>query len=112
MGVFLRQKKAGEVLTITGDGTQTRDFTHVSDVVRANMLAAASQQVGKGEVINIGAGKNVSINRLAALFGGPVTHIAPRLEPHDSLADIRRAQNLLGWEPTVLIEQGVAALLE
>ncbi len=111
MGIFLRQKKAGESLTITGDGTQTRDFTNVSDVVNANLLAAASTMVGKGEVINIGSGKNMSINRLAALFGGPKVYIPPRQgDPHDSLADITRAKELLGWSPTTSIEDGVAKL--
>lgn len=56
IGKFLQQKKLGNPLTITSDGTQTRDFTHVSDIVRANLLAAVSTNVGQGEVINIGAG--------------------------------------------------------
>jgi UDP-glucose 4-epimerase len=110
IGKFLQQKKAGKPLTITGDGTQTRDFTHVSDVVRANLLAADSPNVGNGEVINIGAGRNISINDLAVMIGGPGVHIEPRLEAHDTRADIRRAKQLLGWEPTVRLEDGVAEL--
>lgn len=82
---FLQQRIDGRTLTITGDGTQTRDFTHVRDVVRANILAAKSA-VGKGEVINIGAGNNASVNKIAELIGGPTEHIAPRLEPHDTPA--------------------------
>ncbi|MBU6388814.1 NAD-dependent epimerase/dehydratase family protein [Patescibacteria group bacterium] len=107
---FLQQRSLGLPMTITGDGAQTRDFTHVRDVVRANMLAATSEKVGKGEVINIGAGKNVSVLRIAELIGGPVEHIAPRLEPHDTLADTTRARELLGWEPTVSLEEGIAEL--
>lgn len=107
---FLKQRSEGRPMTITGDGTQTRDFTHVRDVVRANLLAATSEKVGKGEVINIGAGKNASVNRIAELIGGPVEHIAPRLEPHDTLADTSRARELLGWEPTVSLEDGIAEL--
>src|SRR5437764_8928046 len=53
---FIQQRLDGASLTITGDGSQTRDFTHVSDVVRANLLAARSPRVGRGEVINIGSG--------------------------------------------------------
>lgn len=110
IGKFLQQRKEGKVLTITGDGTQTRDFTHVKDVVRANILAAKSDKVGKGEVINIGAGRNQSINRIAKLIGGKIEYIAPRLEPHDTLADNSLAKKLLGWEPKVSIEEGIAEL--
>lgn len=107
---FLRQRALGKPMTITGDGTQTRDFTHVHDVVRANMLAATSSRVGKGEVINIGAGKNVSVARVAELIGGPTEHVPPRLEPHDTRADNARAKELLDWEPRVSLEEGIAEL--
>lgn len=110
IGKFLKQRSEGQPMTITGDGTQTRDYTHISDVVRANMLAAESQNVGKGEVINIGAGRNVSVNDLAAMIGGSFEHIAPRLEPHDTLADTSRAKELLGWQPAVKLEDGIAGL--
>ena len=107
---FIKLRLEGKPLTITGDGTQTRDFTHVRDVVRANLLAATSDKIGKGEVINIGAGKNASVNIIAELIGGPVEHIAPRLEPHDTLADNSLAKELLGWEPQVSLEEGIAEL--
>ena len=110
IGKFLKQRIASEALTITGDGTQTRDFTHVNDIVRANLLAAESGNVGKGEVINIGAGRNVAVNDLAAMIGGPAIHIAPRLEPHDTRADNRKAKELLGWEPSIKLEDGIAEL--
>ena len=110
IGKFLLQRKAGQPITITGDGTQTRDFTHVSDVVRANMLAAESPNVGKGEVINIGAGRNMSVNDLAAMIGGEAAHVEPRLEPHDTLADIALAKKLLGWEPQIKLEDGITEL--
>jgi len=107
---FIARRLAGEPLVVYGDGEQTRDFTHVRDIVRANILAAESPQVGKGEVINIGAGHNVSINRIAELIGGPVEHIEARLEPRDTLADNTLAKQLLGWEPHVTIEEGIAEL--
>ncbi len=110
IGIFIRQKKAGEPLTITGDGEKTRDFTHVSDVVRANILAATSPKVGKGEVINIGAGRNVSVNYLASLFAGPTIYIPARIEAQHSLADRRKARELLGWEPRVSLEEGIVEL--
>lgn len=110
IGKFLKQRADGVPLTITGDGTQTRDFTHVRDVVRANMLAAEGAKVGKGEVINIGAGRNVSVNELVKIIGGESVHVAARLEPHDTLADTKRAKELLGWEPSISLEDGIAEL--
>lgn len=110
IGKFLKQRKLGEPITITGDGSQTRDFTHVSDVVRANMLAAVSKKVGRGEVMNIGAGRNCSINDVASAIGGPVVHIPARLEPRDTLADSTLAYTLIGWKPKVRFEKGIAQL--
>ncbi len=108
---FIKQKLSGQMMTITGDGKQTRDFTNVKDVVRANILAMHSKKVGKGEVINIGAGKNQSILRIAELIGGTIKFIPSRLEPHDTLADNKLAHKLLGWRPSVSIERGIAELL-
>ncbi len=110
IGKFALARKNNEPITIFGDGTVTRDFTHISDVVRANMLAVESPKVGKGEVINIGAGRNVSIKVLADMFGGEIVYGPPRVEAHDSLADNRKAKELLGWQPQVTLEDGIAAL--
>lgn len=107
---FLNFRKQGMPLTVTGDGEQTRDSIHVSDIVRANMLAYEKDTVGQGEVINIGSGRNVSVNEIARMIGGEVVHIAPRIEPHDTLADITCAKELLNWEPTVSLEDGIAEL--
>ncbi len=107
---FIYLRKQGKPLTITGDGTQTRDSVYVSDVVRANILAFKSKKVGKGEVINIGSGKNASINSIAKLVGGGMVYIAPRIEPRDTRADITKAKKLLGWSPKVPLEQGIAEL--
>lgn len=110
IGKFLKQRAGGRPLTITGDGQQTRDFTHVRDVVRANLLASTSSKVGRGEVVNIGAGDNCSIERLAQLIGGPVEYVPARLEPKHTLADHSLAKELLGWEPTVQLEDGIMEL--
>lgn len=107
---FLKQRREGKPLTIWGDGTHTRDFTHVDDVVRANFLAARSPKVGKGEVLNIGAGRNVSVNDIASIIGGPVVNEKERLEPAHALADTRKAREFLGWEPTIQVEDGIAEL--
>jgi len=111
IGKFLRQRSRGEPLTICGDGEYYRDYTHVSDVVRANILAMTSARVGRGEVINIGNGRPFSVNQVAALIGGPITNVPPR--PGDvrfTKADNTRARELLGWEPTIRLEDGVAVL--
>lgn len=111
MGAFIKQKLEGRPLTITGDGEQTRDFTHVRDVVRANILAAEHPLLVHGEVINIGSGKNISINRLAEMIGGAVEYIPERKETKHTLADNKKALLLMDWEPTVSIEDGMAELL-
>lgn len=110
IGAFLLARKEGRPLTIFGDGTITRDYTHVRDAVKANLLAAESPSVGKGEVINIGAGRNVTIQYLAELIGGEIKYAAPRIEAHDSKADNRKAKELLGWEPTITLEEGIREL--
>ncbi len=111
IGKFLKLKQEGKPLTITGTGEQTRDFTHVRDVVRANILAAESAKVGQGEVINIGAGKNYSIKKLAELISNNIEYIPARLEPSNTLADNSKARELLGWIPEVSLEEGIAELL-
>lgn len=110
IGKFLKQRQEGKPMTITGDGEQTRDFTHVSDIVDGLVRASESDAVGNGEVFNLGAGRNISINRIAKLIGGTVEHIAPRVEPKHTLADTSYIRRVLGWEPTVKIEDGIAEL--
>lgn len=108
---FIDLKKAGQSLTITGTGNQTRDFVHVHDIANANILAAESATVGKGEVINIGSGKSYSVNDIARLIGGPTQFVEARLEPQNSLADISLAQTILSWNPQVKLEEGIQTLL-
>lgn len=110
-GVFLAQKIAGLPLTVVGDGTQTRDFTFVSDVVEAMVRAAESDLAG--EVINIGNGTAYSVNRLVELIGGDVVSIPKRPgEPDCTMADIAKVRRLLGWRPVISLEQGVRILLD
>ncbi len=111
IGIFLKNNKARIDSTIDGDGEQTRDFTWVEDVVRANILAAESDRVGNGEVINIGGGKSYSINYIARMIGGSYEHGPARPgDPRNTLADISKAKELLGWEPRVSLEEGIAEL--
>ena len=99
VGIFINQLLKSESLTINGDGNQRRDFTYVGDVVSANILASSSKKIGKGESINIGTGKNISINELAKMIGGSAIHQDPVNEPFANLADINKAKKLLDWEP-------------
>jgi len=112
VGRFLLQHKNKEPLTIVGDGSHTRDYVHVADIVRGLMAAATSTNVGKGEVINLGGGTETSVNELAEAFGDETTNVEPRIEPARSCADITRAKRLLGWEPTIPLEVGIQDLLE
>ena len=108
--VFLQLRKERKPLTIAGDGTHTRDYVHVSDVVSANMLAAESAQVGTGEVINIGTGKETSVNDIAVLIGGETIPMPPRIEPARACADISLARKLLDWGPTIKLEDSIPVL--
>lgn len=110
-GVFLAQKIHGKPFTVVGDGSQTRDFTFVSDVVSA-ILAAADSHLS-GAVMNVGSSRPVSVNRLVELLRGPVVHIPKRPgEPDCTHADTARIRKLLGWRAKVSIEEGVGILLE
>lgn len=107
---FLMQKSRGEVMTITGDGEQTRDFVHSRDIANANIKAMESDKVGKGEAINIGAGINHSVNQIAKMIGGAMSYIPPRVEPKHTLADISKAKELLDWEPQEDLEEAIKEL--
>lgn len=111
VGKFLKQKKEGLPMTICGDGEYFRDYTHVDDVVRANILAMATNNIGKGEVINIGCGRPTTVNELAKIMGGEYVYIEPRLgDQRFSGADNTKAKKLLGWSPTIKLEDGIAEL--
>lgn len=112
-GIFLAQKLAGKPFTIVGDGTQTRDFTFVTDIADA-LITAADSSV-RNEVFNVGSGGTYSVNLIAELLRNPagVVHIPKRPgEPDCTHADIRKIQSMLGWRPRVSIEEGVSILLD
>lgn len=110
-GVFLAQKLAGKPFTVVGDGTQTRDFTYVTDVASAFVTAAGSG-ISEG-VFNVGSGRTVSINELVALLGGDVVYIPKRPgEPDCTFADITAITAALDWRPMVPIADGVARILD
>jgi len=102
-GIFSRQKKAGEKLTIVGDGSQRRDFTHVKDVVDANMAAMETEDIRCfGEVFNIGTGKNYSVLEIAQFIDHEYRFIPRRLgEAETTLADITKAKEFLNYNPSI-----------
>lgn len=103
IGLFLRQKRSGESLTIVGTGTQRRDFTHVNDIVNANVLAMKSDI--SGCVFNVGTGKNHSVLELAKMISDDITFIPSRPgEATESLANNLSITSLLGWKPTIELE--------
>ncbi|MBV8645978.1 SDR family oxidoreductase [Paludibacterium sp.] len=109
-GVFLAQKLKGLPFTVVGDGEQSRDFTYVTDVARAFMMAGASDICG--EIMNVGSGGHYKVNRLVALLGGDKVHIPKRPgEPDCTFADTDKIARLLGWKAEVPLEQGVANML-
>jgi len=106
IGIFLRQNKDGKPMTIVGDGKQTRDFTHVSDIVDG--LIKAMESDVSNEVINLGSGRNVSVNYIAELIGGDTVHLPDRpQEARNTRASNKKAYKLLKWKPKVRIEEGI-----
>lgn len=110
LGIFLEQRRRGEPLTVHGDGSQRRDFVHVSDVVEANL--AAWSGAAQGTAVNIGSGTNISVREIADLISSSQAR-GPRRpgDAEETRADIARARRLLGWEPRVKFADGLQALL-
>lgn len=108
---FLDLKKQGKPLMIVGDGENTRDYVNVLEVARANILAMKSDKVGKGEIINIGTCVQSSVNTIAELVGGEREHVPARIEPKNTQANISKAKELLAWEPSLSLEEGIKELL-
>jgi UDP-glucose 4-epimerase len=125
IGLFFRQALLSNPMTIVGDGEQKRDFTHVGDVVEANMLAMAKLMSpdwmdATDLTFNIGTGENYSINEVAEMvkeclaassIQAGITNIPARIgETPATLADINRAKQVLEWEPSICLEEGMLDL--
>jgi len=110
LGVFLKQLLSKKPLTIVGDGKQSRDFVHVTDVAIAFVKASVSHKSNK--IWNLGSGKPVSILNLAKLLGGELVHIPDRPgEPRVTHADISCISKDLDWYPTIEFEKGIGEIL-
>ncbi|WP_458206773.1 NAD-dependent epimerase/dehydratase family protein [Haladaptatus sp. NG-SE-30] len=116
ISIFKRQATNDEPITVDGDGKQTRDFVHIDDVVRANLLAATTDHVG--EAYNVGTGESVTINELAETIrdvsgsSSEIVHTDPRPgDIQESEADISKARKNLGYEPTISLHEGLQSII-
>ena len=109
-GVFLAQKVNGKPFTRVGDGNQRRDWVYVTDIARAFLAAATTEE--SQEVFNVGTGHPQSVNRLIELLGGETVPLPKRPgEPDCTWADIAKIRRELGWEPRITLEEGVKIML-
>ena len=113
MGIFEKQYRDGEPLTIVGTGEQRRDFTHVDDIVE--VLIKCSEQPLRGEIFELGSGKNYSINEVANMFGEdyPKKYIDQRPGEYDvTLADYTLAKKTLKWKPHLNLSDYIKKIIE
>lgn len=111
-GVFLGQKIAGKPLTIVGNGEQTRDFTYISDAISAIHKVSLNKNL-RSEILNVGSGKTISINKITKLIGGKTVFIPRRPgEPDITFADIKKIKKKINWKPKIDIKMGIKKLLE
>lgn len=102
MGIFMRQRKNGEPLTIYGEGYQSRDFIHVKDVAQANVIAAQTTLSKYGEIFNVGSGSSITIEEIANLISKDQIHLPERNgEVLHSRANITKIQDAFEWNPTI-----------
>ena len=110
-GVFLAQKLNNKPYTMVGNGSQTRDFTYVSDVVSAFYIAAISPL--KSEIFNVGSGKSIQVKTIIKYLGGDFVKIPRRPgEPDITYADISKIRKYLRWKPKVDIKEGIKIMLK
>ena len=116
ISIFNEQAQDNRDITVEGDGQQTRDFVHVQDIVQANLRAGETDAVG--EAFNIGTGSSVTIKNLAETIrdvadsSSDVVHVDPREgDISNSEADIEKARALLGYEPTIELDEGLRSLI-
>ncbi len=115
IGKFIKSFETGKTLTVYGDGKQTRDYTYIDDVVNANYKAMkASLPNGKNTLLNIGYGKEVSVNDLVKIIGGTPVYIRPNprgeYEERRKFSDSRLARKLISWKAKVDISKGIALI--
>ncbi|MBI4122939.1 MAG: NAD-dependent epimerase/dehydratase family protein [Parcubacteria group bacterium] len=108
IGKFLRMRREGKPLSVFGDGTQTRAFCYVDDVVEATIKAMTAKTLKGGEIVNVGAADSHSVNELVNLLGGPKMYLPKRAgDVEHTRADLKLAKAYLAWEPKVSFAEGV-----
>lgn len=108
IGIFSQQKKDGKTLTVVGDGLQTRDFVHVSDIALANLTVAEKDVDNYGQVYNVGTGRPISVKKIASMFSDDIVHLPPRpAEARHSSANISKIKRTYGWEPKINLEKWI-----
>jgi UDP-glucose 4-epimerase len=116
VAIFCRRALAGEPVDVFGDGTQTRDLLYVADCAEF-VIRAASSEAARGELLNAGTGEDIPVKDLAQLIGGEVgyrltEHPHPQAEIARLVCDPSKARELLGWEPTTPLADGVRRVSE
>ena len=112
IGKFENQFRNNKPLTIVGDGEQRRDFTHIDDIVDG--LVKCSEQPFRGEVFELGSGKNYSINEVADMFGKDYPRINLPAQPGEydrTLADYSSAEDILGWKPKGKLDKYIKSIV-
>lgn len=108
LGIFNRQKINNEELTVVGDGEQTRDYVHVSDVVEANIMAAMHESPLEGQIFNVGTGNAYSVNKIARKISNNIKYLPVRKgEARDTLADITKIKQYFGWKPKIQLMEWI-----
>ena len=107
IGIFHKQYKNNQKMTIVGDGMQRRDYTHVQDIVSAN-IKIINSNLNRFETFNVGTGINYSVLEIAEMFGGPYKFIPERDgEARETLADISYIKKKLSWVPSIMIKDWI-----
>ena len=107
VSIFMEQYKNDKPLNIVNDGEQRRDFIHVQDIVKANILCGKRKNEFNGEIYNVGTGTAYSVNGIADMFGGKKQYGEKRIEPKDSIADNTKITTTLEWSHTDNLEEWI-----
>lgn len=109
-GIFMKQFKQNKSLTIVGDGSSLRDFVHVDDVVKANiMFIDQKQKIEFNDTFNVGSGENISVKSIADMISNNQIFVPPRSgEAKITLANIEKIKKITGWKPSISISKWIS----
>ena len=110
--IFKEQISTQKPLTINNDGLQRRDFIHVDDIVKSNIIVAEHKPNFKGDIYNVGSGENYSVNEIADMFGGEKKYGKSVIEPFETLADISKIMLELDFYPKDNLKQWIKKYLK